>query len=91
MSHLTVWLVVGCLTGSLVGVLARANIQHMVLNVVSGMGGAWVAGWVMSPILGVSTLPQSEFVLNWASLAVAAIGAVMLLALAHLLRPDSPR
>ncbi|RZL11937.1 MAG: GlsB/YeaQ/YmgE family stress response membrane protein [Rubrivivax sp.] len=89
MSPLLVWLMVGCATGLLVSVVARAGVQSTVLNLVSGMSGAWIAGWAVLPALGVPTLPQSS--IGWASIAVAFIGALMLLTLVHLLRPDSPR
>lgn len=89
MSQLMVWLVVGCATGLLASVVARAGVQSTVLNLVSGMSGAWIASWAVLPVLGVPTLPESS--IGWASVAVSAIGALMLLTLVHLLRPDSPR
>lgn len=91
MSHLIVWLLVGGATGWVTSVVARATIQHTVLNLTSGMAGAAMTGWVMLPVLGVSTLPQSASHFSLASIAVALAGALMLLTLAHLLRPDSPR
>ncbi len=89
MSQLLVWLVVGGITGLLVSIVARAGVQSTVLNLISGISGAWIAGWAVLPALGVSTLPQSS--IGWASVAVSCIGALMLLTLVHLLRPDSPR
>lgn len=89
MSQLLVWLVVGCVTGLVVSVVARAGAQSTVLNLVSAMSGAWIASWAVLPVLGVPNLPQSS--IGWATVAVSALGALMLLTLVHLLRPDSPR
>lgn len=89
--HLLIWLLVGCTTAWVISRMAEASAQGTLLNLLTGMAGAWIAAWVMLPILGVSILPQSTFVFSWASVFVSLIGAVMLLALVHLLRPDSPR
>lgn len=91
MSQLIVWLAVGCTTGWVVSRVAQAGTPSTLLNLVSGMLGAWVAGWMMLPVLGVSILPQANFVFSWTSCLVAMVGALMLLTLVHLLRPDSPR
>ncbi len=89
--HLMIWLMVGCATAWAASLIVGASLQSTLLNLPTGMAGAAMAGWVLLPIFGVSTLPQSTFVFSWASFFVSVVGSLMLMTLVHLLRPDSPR
>jgi uncharacterized membrane protein YeaQ/YmgE (transglycosylase-associated protein family) len=58
--------------------------QGILLNVVVGIVGALVAGWVISPLVGSGTINQGNFSLS--SLVVSFIGALILLAVVNLFR-----
>ena len=85
MINLIVWLVVGGLIGWLASVLMRTDAQQGVfLNVVVGIVGAALAGFVISPLLGMPTINQNSF--SFGALLVSLIGAVILLAIVNLFR-----
>ncbi|NLD67938.1 MAG: GlsB/YeaQ/YmgE family stress response membrane protein [Limnobacter sp.] len=83
--NLIVWLVVGGLIGWLASVIMRTDAQQGVfLNVVVGIVGAALAGFVISPLLGMPTINQNSF--SFGALLVSLIGAVILLAIVNLFR-----
>ncbi|WP_343060617.1 GlsB/YeaQ/YmgE family stress response membrane protein [Quisquiliibacterium transsilvanicum] len=61
----------------------------MVLNVVVGLVGALLAGLLISPMVGVGTINQSNFSLP--ALIVSFVGAVVLLAIVNIFRRGSAR
>jgi len=63
--------------------------QGVVLNVVVGIVGALVGGWLLAPLFGTGTINQNDFSL--ASLVVSLLGAIILLAVVNLLRRGAPR
>jgi uncharacterized membrane protein YeaQ/YmgE (transglycosylase-associated protein family) len=63
--------------------------EGMLLNVVVGIVGVALGGWFLSPLVGVSTINQSNFSLP--SLLVSFLGAVILLAVVNLVRRGVPR
>jgi uncharacterized membrane protein YeaQ/YmgE (transglycosylase-associated protein family) len=83
--NIIVWLVVGGLLGWLASVFMGTDArQGVVLNVVVGIVGAVLGGWLLSGAFGTSTINQGNFSL--AGLVVSFFGAVILLALAKLMR-----
>ncbi len=85
MINLIVWLVVGGLIGWLASVLMRTDAQQgVLLNVVVGIVGAALAGFIISPLLGIPTINQNAF--SFGALLVSLIGAVILLAIVNLFR-----
>lgn len=88
--NFVIWLVVGGVIGWLASMLMRTNDQQgMVLNVVVGIVGAMLGGWLISPLVGVATINQDNFSLP--ALAVSFVGAAILLALVNLFRRGSAR
>jgi len=83
-----IWLVVGGLIGWAASVLLRTQ-EGVLLNVIVGVLGAALGGWLLSPIFGVSTINQSTF--SAASLLVSLVGAVMLLAIVNFVLRRGPR
>jgi uncharacterized membrane protein YeaQ/YmgE (transglycosylase-associated protein family) len=84
------WLVVGGLIGWVASKIMGTDAQQgIVLNVVVGIVGAMLGGWLLSPWLGVATINQDA--LNAPALAVSLLGAVLLLALVRLVRGRSGR
>jgi uncharacterized membrane protein YeaQ/YmgE (transglycosylase-associated protein family) len=71
------WIVVGLLAGWIAGHLTRGRGFGCVLNVILGLIGAVIGGWVFTR-LGITTWGF------WGSLASATVGAVLLVAIARL-------
>lgn len=88
--NLILWLIVGGVIGWLASILMKTNGQQgMVLNVIVGVVGAMLAGWFLSPLVGVGTINQNNFSLP--ALLVSFVGAAVLLAIANLFRRASAR
>jgi uncharacterized membrane protein YeaQ/YmgE (transglycosylase-associated protein family) len=88
--NLIIWLVLGGVVGWLASLIMRTDGQQgIVLNVVVGVVGAFLAGWFISPLVGLGTINQNNFSL--ASVLVSLIGAVLLLAVVNLFRRGSVR
>jgi uncharacterized membrane protein YeaQ/YmgE (transglycosylase-associated protein family) len=86
--NIIIWLVVGGLIGWAASSIMRTQ-EGMLLNVVVGIVGAALGGWFLSPLVGVSTINQSNF--SAPSLLVSFLGAVILLAVVNLVRRGVPR
>ena len=90
MMNVLVWLVVGGAIGWLASmVMNTENQQGILLNVVVGIVGAVVAGWVISPMVGAGTINQGNFSLP--SLVVSFVGAIILLGVVNLFRRGALR
>lgn len=88
--NLFVWLIVGGVVGWLASLLMKTSDQQgMVLNVVVGVAGAMLAGWFITPLIGVGTINQDNFSLP--ALLVSLLGASILLAIVNLLHRASVR
>jgi uncharacterized membrane protein YeaQ/YmgE (transglycosylase-associated protein family) len=86
---LIIWLVVGGVVGWLASIIMRTDAQQgILLNVVVGIVGALLAGFVVSPMLGVGTINEG---ISVATFLVSLIGAVILLAIVNLFRRGSVR
>lgn len=85
-----IWLILGGIIGWLASILMKTNDQQGIfLNVVVGVVGAMVAGWFISPLVGIGTINQNNF--NLGSMLVSFVGAAILLAIVNLLRRGSTR
>jgi len=88
--NLIIWLIIGGVVGWLASLIMRTDGQQgIVLNVVVGVVGAFLAGWFISPMVGVGTINQNNFSLP--SVLVSLVGAVILLAIVNLFRRGSVR
>ena len=58
--------------------------QGVGLNIVVGIIGALVAGFLLTPLFGIATINQSNFSLP--SLVVSLLGAIILLAIVNFFR-----
>jgi len=80
-----IWLVVGGLVGWVASMIMKTDAQQgMILNVVVGIVGAFVGGWLISPLVGVPTINQDAFSIG--ALMVSLVGAIILLAVVNLFR-----
>lgn len=83
--NLILWIVIGGLLGWLASLVMKTDAQQgLVLNVVVGIVGALLAGWLLAPLLGTGTINAEDFSLE--SLGVSFVGALVLLAVVNLLR-----
>ncbi len=85
-----IWIVIGGILGWIASMIMRTNAQQgMFLNVVVGIIGALLGGWLLAPLFGTGTINQNDFSL--VSLVVSLLGAVILLAIVNLFRRGTPR
>ena len=84
-----IWIVVGGLLGWVASMIMRTDAQQgMFLNIVVGIIGALLGGWLLAPLFGTGTINQNDFSIS--SLLVSLLGAVILLAIVNLFRRGSP-
>lgn len=85
MINFIIWILAGALVGwvasRMMGTDAR---QGALLNIVVGIVGAFIAGIVLTPLLGIGTINENVFSLP--ALLVSLVGAVALLAVVKLFR-----
>lgn len=81
-------LVVGGIVGWLAGMIMRDN-NGIILNVVVGIVGAILAGYIVTPLIGGA--PITSGVIGIQSIIVSLIGAIVLLAIINLFRRGTVR
>ncbi len=80
-----IYLVIGAIVGWVASRLMGTDRQQgLLLNIVVGIVGAFIAGWFISPLLGISTINEGNYSLP--PLLVSLGGAVILLAVINLFR-----
>ena len=85
-----VWLIVGGIVGWIASLIMRTDAQQgIVLNIVVGVIGALLGGWLLAPMLGTGTINSNDF--SVAGLLVSLLGAVILLAIVNLVRRGTVR
>jgi uncharacterized membrane protein YeaQ/YmgE (transglycosylase-associated protein family) len=79
-----IWIVIGGILGWLASLVMKTDAQQgLLMNVIVGIIGALLGGWLLSPLLGTGTINTDDFSLM--SLGVSFLGAVILLAIANLI------
>lgn len=85
-----IWIVIGGIIGWLASLVMKTDAQQgMILNVVVGVIGALLGGWLISPFVGAGTINQNDFSLP--SLIVSFVGAIILLGIVNLIRRGKAR
>jgi uncharacterized membrane protein YeaQ/YmgE (transglycosylase-associated protein family) len=80
-----IWIIVGGIIGWLASIVMKTNAQQgWILNIVVGVVGALLGGWLLAPLFGSGTINQNDFSLP--SLGVSLLGAIILLAIVNLIR-----
>lgn len=88
--NIIVWLVVGGLIGWAASLLMGTDgRQGLLLNVVVGIVGSFLGGWLFGGYFGASTINEGN--LSVSGIAVSLVGAVILLGLLRLLRGVTAR
>jgi uncharacterized membrane protein YeaQ/YmgE (transglycosylase-associated protein family) len=84
------WIIIGGILGWIASIIMRTNAQQgLFLNIVVGIIGALVAGFVLTPLFGIGTINQNNFSLP--ALLVSLLGAIILLAIVNLFRRGTVR
>lgn len=79
-----IWLIIGGIVGWLASIIMKTDGQQgILLNVVVGIIGALLAGFVISPMVGVGTINSG---LSIGTFLVSLLGAIILLAIVNLFR-----
>lgn len=88
--NLLILLVVGGVIGWIASLVMRTDAQQgLILNVVVGIVGALLAGFVVTPLIG--GVPITSGAINLSSILVSLVGAIILLAIINLFRRGSVR
>lgn len=84
-----IWLIVGGVVGWLASIIMRTDAQQgILLNVIVGIVGALLAGFIISPLIGIGTINEGVTI---GSFLVSLVGAVVLLAIVNLFRRGRAR
>ena len=84
-----IWLIVGGIVGWLASMIMKTDAQQGIwLNIVVGIVGALIGGWLIGPLLGTGSINDGISVM---SILVSLIGAVVLLAIVNLFRRGQVR
>ena len=85
-----IWIVVGGILGWVASIIMRTNAQQgILLNVVVGVIGALLGGWLIAPLFGTGTINQNDFSIG--SLVVSLLGSVILPAIVNLYQRGAQR
>ncbi len=83
-------LIIGGIIGWLASIVMRTDGQQgILLNIVVGIVGAVLAGFLINPLIGGGRITEGDFSIS--SLVVSFLGAVVLLAIVNLFRRGSVR
>lgn len=78
-------IIVGGILGWLASKVMRTDAQQgVILNIIVGIVGAALAGFLISPLLGIPTINAANFSIS--GLLISFLGALILLAIVNLIR-----
>jgi uncharacterized membrane protein YeaQ/YmgE (transglycosylase-associated protein family) len=82
--NIIIWLIVGGIVGWLASLVMKTDAQQgIILNVVVGIIGAFIGGWLIGPMLGAGSINDGFSIMSF---VVSLIGAIILLAIVNLFR-----
>lgn len=80
MVDIIITLLLGALIGWLAGRIFKGKGNGWLLNIIVGIVGSWLGGWLFTDVLGIAFLGElGRFI-------ISVIGAIILLWLIHLIR-----
>ena len=83
-------IIIGGILGWLASKVMKTDAQQgILLNIVVGVVGAALAGFLLSPLLGIPTINAANFSVG--GLLISFLGAIILLAIVSLIRRGRPR
>jgi uncharacterized membrane protein YeaQ/YmgE (transglycosylase-associated protein family) len=78
-----IWLIAGAIVGWVASrIMGTSGRQGLILDIVVGIAGAFLAGYFLTPFFGISTINQNNFSIP--ALLVSLGGAVILLAVVRM-------
>jgi len=84
------WIIIGGLIGWVASKIMNTDAeQGIFLNIVVGIVGALLAGWIISPLVGIPSINQNAFSLG--AMLVSLVGAIILLAIVNMFRRGRAR
>ena len=84
------WLLIGGILGWIASLIMGTDAQQgEFLNIIVGVIGALLAGFLLAPLFHTGTINQSDFSLS--ALFVSLLGAIVLLAIVNLFRRGTVR
>lgn len=85
-----IWIIIGGILGWLASMVMKTDAQQgIILNIIVGIVGALLGGWLLAPLFGTGTINQDDFSIG--SLLVSFLGAIILLAIVNFFRRGSAR
>lgn len=88
--NLILVIIVGGILGWLASIVMRTDAQQgILLNIVVGIVGAFLAGLVLSPLFGMPSILAGSFSLG--AILISLLGAIILLGLVNLFRRGTVR
>ena len=85
MINILIWIIAGAVIGWVASIIMRTNSrQGLIADIIVGIVGAFVGGYLLSPLFNAGTINQGDFSLP--ALLVSLGGAVILLAISKLFR-----
>lgn len=85
MINFIIWIIAGALIGWVASLIMRTNKQQgLIADIIVGIVGAFLAGYILSPLFNVGTINEGDFSLP--ALLVSLAGAVILLIISKLFR-----
>ena len=88
--NIIIWLIIGGVIGWIASIIMRTDGQQgILLNIVVGIVGAFLGGFLLSPLLGAGSINNSG--LSVGTFVVSLGGAVILLAIVNMFRRGKAR
>lgn len=88
MTNFIIWIIAGAIIGWLASQLLGQR-EGLLLNIIVGIVGAFIAGYLLTPLLHITTINQGNFSLP--ALIVSLGGAIILLAVVSIIRGTARR
>ena len=90
MLNFIIWIIVGGIIGWMASLLMRTDReQGTLLNIIVGIVGAFLAGLILTPLFGISSINSGNFSIP--ALLIFLVGALILLAVVNLFRRGTAR
>ena len=82
--NIIIYLIAGAIVGYIASRIMHTNSQQgLLLDIVVGVVGAFLAGWFITPLLGIGTINDA---ITLPTLLVTLLGSIVLLALYKMIR-----
>lgn len=82
--NIIVWLIVGGIVGWLASLIMKTDAQQgILLNIVVGIVGAFIGGWLIGPLLDAGSINEGFSIMSF---IVSLLGAIILLAIVNMFR-----